>query len=75
LVNSLAITDGFVIASSQHTSTAIIVNEKEERLLIDIKEWLLQLAPPLKGYKHDDLHLRRNIAPYEPANIIHIFKL
>ena len=44
------------------------MNEMEERLLIDIRNWLRQLAPAENGYKHDDLHLRKNIPIDEPRN-------
>ena len=51
-----------------HTNTALIVNEMEERLILDLEKWLKELAPPLQGYKHDDLHLRDNIPEDEPKN-------
>ena len=38
--------DGAVVVSGQHTTTAVIVNEMEERLLMDLKRWLSQIAPP-----------------------------
>ncbi len=60
--------EGVVCASGKHTTTALIINEMEERLLIDLKKWLEELAPPLQGYKHDDLHLRENITEDEPKN-------
>ena len=60
--------EGLLVASGKHTTTALIVNEMEERLLIDIKNWLSQLAPAGNGYKHDDLHLRKNIPVDEPRN-------
>ena len=49
--------DGAVVVSGQHTTTAVIINEMEERLLMDLKRWLSQMAPPGDG-QHDDLHLR-----------------
>ena len=60
--------EGVVCVSSMHTTTALIVNEMEERLILDLKQWLEKLAPPLQGYKHDDLHLRDNIPEDEPKN-------
>ena len=60
--------EGVVCVSSMHTTTALIVNEMEERLILDLKQWLEKLAPPLQGYKHDDLHLRDNIPKDEPKN-------
>ncbi len=60
--------EGVVCASGMHTTTALIVNEMEERLILDLEKWLNELAPPLQGYKHDDLHLRDNIPEDEPKN-------
>ena len=60
--------EGVVCASGMHTTTALIVNEMEERLILDLEKWLKELAPPLQGYKHDDLHLRDNIPEDEPKN-------
>lgn len=60
--------DGVVIATSQHTTTALIVNELEERLLMDIEQWLNHLAPPTAHWKHNDLEQRKNIPDDEPRN-------
>ncbi len=60
--------EGIVIASGKHTTIALIINEMEERLILDLEKWLKELAPPLQGYKHDDLHLRNNIPVDEPKN-------
>ena len=53
---------------SRHTTTAIAINEYEERLLTDIKNYLNKLAPQEDKYLHNDLHLRGNIPPDEPMN-------
>ena len=60
--------EGVVCVTGMHTTTALIVNELEERLMLDLEKWLKELAPPLQGYKHDDLHLRENISEDEPKN-------
>ncbi len=60
--------EGVICASGMHTTTALIVNELEERLILDLEKWLKELAPPLQGYKHDDLHLRDNVPEDEPKN-------
>ena len=60
--------DGAVVVSGQHTTTAIIINEMEDRLLMDLQRWLGQLAPAGDGWKHDDLHLRHDIPDDEPRN-------
>ena len=60
--------EGVICASGKHTTTALIINEIEERLIMDLERWLKELAPPLQGYRHDDLHLRENIPEDEPKN-------
>ena len=60
--------NGLLVAAGQHTTTALIVNEMEERLLQDIKDLLNEIAPFGKKYKHNDLHLRGNIPEDEPLN-------
>lgn len=60
--------DGAVVVSTQHTTTAVIVNELEERLLLDLQQWLRQLAPPTAAWKHNDLELRPGIPDDEPRN-------
>ena len=40
----------------------------EERLLLDIEQWLTQIAPATAPWKHNDLHLRPNIPADEPRN-------
>lgn len=58
LVRSLGITDGTVNLVSQHTTTALTINEYESRLLDDVRDFLGRLAPADRRYKHNDLHLR-----------------
>lgn len=60
--------DGAVVIASQHTTTAVIVNELEERLLNDLQQWLEQLAPAGASWMHNDLELRPNIPADEPRN-------
>ena len=66
-IASSGIEDGFVIVSSRHTTTAITINEYEERLLQDIRAWLSKLAPQDADYLHNDIHLR-DCPPDEPEN-------
>lgn len=60
--------DGAVVVSGQHTTTAVIINEMEERLLMDLQRWLSQQVPPGANWKHDDLELRQGIPDDEPRN-------
>ncbi|PSF31341.1 secondary thiamine-phosphate synthase enzyme [Aphanothece hegewaldii CCALA 016] len=61
------IQNGQVCVFSRHTTTAIAINEYEERLLEDIKTYLRKLAPDTDQYLHNDLHLRI-VPPDEPMN-------
>ena len=66
LVDS-GIRNGFVTVTSRHTTTALTINEHEERLLEDVKTFLTQLIPPRGKYLHNDIHLR-DCPPDEPEN-------
>jgi secondary thiamine-phosphate synthase enzyme len=68
LVASTAIQNGYILVFSRHTTTALAVNENEERLLEDVKVFLEKMAPLNDRYLHNDLHLRPNIPPDEPRN-------
>ena len=61
------IKNGFVTVTSQHTTTAIAINENEERLVEDVKAFLNRLVPPGDKYLHNDIALR-DCPPDEPEN-------
>jgi len=61
------IKNGFVTVTSQHTTTAIAINENEERLVEDVKTLLNRLIPPNDRYLHNDIALR-DCPPDEPEN-------
>ena len=61
------IKNGFVTVTSQHTTTAIAINENEERLVEDVKTFLNRLIPPGDKYLHNDIALR-DCPPDEPEN-------
>lgn len=68
IISSTPIQNGQVLVFSRHTTTALAINEYEERLLTDIKVFLEKIAPESDHYLHNDLHLRKNISPDEPMN-------
>ncbi|HAX76083.1 MAG TPA: secondary thiamine-phosphate synthase enzyme [Cyanobacteria bacterium UBA11372] len=68
VLEASGIKTGQVLVFSRHTTTALAINEYEERLLQDIKVYLRKLAPEADKYWHNDLHLRPNIPPDEPMN-------
>ncbi|MGB7442382.1 MAG: secondary thiamine-phosphate synthase enzyme YjbQ [Coleofasciculaceae cyanobacterium] len=67
LLEETQIKNGQVLVFSRHTTTALAINEYEERLLEDIKVYLRKLAPASDKYLHNDLHLR-DVPPDEPIN-------
>lgn len=67
LIASTPIQNGQVIIFSRHTTTALAINENEERLLEDVKVFLRKLAPEADRYLHNDLHLR-DVPEDEPIN-------
>ena len=66
-VTESGINNGFVTVTSQHTTTAITINEYEERLLEDVKQFLTRLIPPDDSYLHNDIALR-DCPEDEPEN-------
>ena len=67
IIRDTSIQNGQALVFSRHTTTALAINEYEERLLEDIKVYLRKLAPEGERYLHNDLHLR--IVPDdEPMN-------
>lgn len=68
LVSESGVAEGMVVLTSLHTTCALAVNENETRLLADIRDHFLAIAPPDARYRHNDLHLRENIPPDEPEN-------
>ncbi|MDF5727640.1 MAG: secondary thiamine-phosphate synthase enzyme YjbQ [Rhizonema sp. PD38] len=67
LILSTSIKNGQVLVFSRHTTTALAINENEERLLEDVKVFLRKLAPDSANYLHNDLHLR-DVPLDEPIN-------
>lgn len=67
IVAGSGIKNGFVTVTSQHTTTAIAINENEERLVEDVKSFLTRLIPPGDRYLHNDIGLR-DCPPDEPEN-------
>ncbi len=69
LIASTGINNGQVLVFSRHTTTALAINENEERLLEDVKVFLKKLAPDSERYLHNDLHLR-DVPEDEPMGSI-----
>jgi len=69
LVQKSGVQNGFVNVQTRHTTTAIVVNEKEPLLLEDMKKVLERLAPQHADYQHNNFAIRTvNLAPDEYDN-------
>lgn len=66
-IKESGVKNGFVTVTSQHTTTAIAINEYEERLIEDVKHFMAWLIPPDNRYLHNDIALR-DCPPDEPEN-------
>ena len=66
-ITKSGINNGFLTVTSQHTTTAIAINEYEERLLDDIKDFFARIVPADARYRHNDIHLR-DCPDDEPEN-------
>ena len=67
IIERAGIREGQVLITSLHTTVALTVNENEERLLKDMENFFLSVAPPQARYLHNDIHLR-DCPPDEPEN-------
>lgn len=66
-IKQSGITNGTIAVTSQHTTTALAINENEERLIDDIKIFFERLIPAADNYLHNDIHLR-DCPDDEPEN-------
>lgn len=67
LLHQTQINEGLITVSSRHTTTALTINEDEERLMEDLKAFLSRLTPKDVPYRHNDIELR-DCPPDEPKN-------
>ena len=66
-VRRSGVDEGIVTVQTRHTTTAIVVNENEPRLLDDFRDLLECWAPAGRVYRHNDL-AAREAAPDERPN-------
>ena len=72
ILHSSGIMEGMILVSAMHITAAIYVNDAESGLIQDIDEWLEQLAPFKKDYRHHqtgesngDSHLKSLLMHHE----------
>jgi len=54
-ITESSIKDGIAIVFSPHTTTAIVINEYEDRLIEDLEQAVRELIPWNKSYKHNQI--------------------
>lgn len=68
-IKASKIKNGVINIQSMHTTMAVIVNEAEPLLIMDMKKLLEKLAPRTYKYMHDNFKIRTvNMGPDEKAN-------
>jgi secondary thiamine-phosphate synthase enzyme len=69
LVKQSRVLNGFVVVFSRHTTAAIVIQENEPLLLDDLAKMLERCAPRDGYYKHNDFSIRTvNMRDNEPPN-------
>lgn len=71
-VTRSGIQEGMVLVSAMHITAAVYINDAEDGLIQDIDDWLEQLAPFGKDYRHHrtgedngDAHLKNLLIGHE----------
>ena len=68
-VQQSQILNGFVVVYSRHTTAAVVIQENEPLLLIDLADMLERCAPRDDYYNHNDFSIRTvNMRENEPPN-------
>ena len=54
-VRTSGVREGVVVVQTPHTTTALVINEREGRLMQDLLDWAARMAPDGAGYRHDGI--------------------
>ena len=72
IVSASGVREGMVLVSAMHITAGVYVNDWEEGLIQDFREWLEKLAPSGRAYHHHqtgednaDAHLKRTIMGHQ----------
>ncbi len=69
LVEQAEVSSGLAVVYSKHTTAAILIQENEPLLLVDLANTLERYASKGADYKHNDFNIRTvNMRPNEPPN-------
>jgi secondary thiamine-phosphate synthase enzyme len=71
-VHASGVKEGMALVSAMHITAAVYVNDWESGLIADFQEWLEQLAPAGRPYRHHqtgednaDAHLKRTVMGHQ----------
>ena len=72
IVRNSGVKDGTVLVSAMHITAGVLVNDWETGLIHDFQEWLEELAPAGRDYRHHqtgednaDAHLKRTVIGHQ----------
>src|SRR5512139_1944109 len=72
IVKTSGVREGMALVSAMHITAAVYVNDWEGGLIQDIQDWLEQLAPSGRDYRHHrtgednaDAHLKRTVMGHQ----------
>jgi len=72
IVGASGVREGLALVSAMHITAAVFVNDWEDGLLADFEQWLEQLAPAGRPYRHHqtgednaDAHLKRTLMGHQ----------
>ncbi|MQA29041.1 MAG: YjbQ family protein [Luteitalea sp.] len=72
IVEQAGVQEGMVLVSAMHITSSVYVNDWEDGLIHDFKEWLETLAPAGLNYRHHqtgednaDAHLKRTLMGHQ----------
>lgn len=69
MIKEKGVKNGVINIQSMHTTMAVIIQEAEPLLLVDLKKTLEKVAPRTTKYMHDNFSIRTvNMNPNEPIN-------
>jgi len=52
IVYKSGVKDGMALVSAMHITAAVYINDAESGLIHDIEEWLKEIAPTARNYRH-----------------------
>lgn len=60
VVRKSGIKEGLVLVNAMHITASVYINDAESGLIEDLKEWLKELVPVDKNYRHNDVDYKKN---------------